>query len=68
LQGVAASSALGYVRVSVDHERKVSPEIQVEAIEKLCAAKGGELLHMEIERGRSAGTGRSGRAWITRGR
>jgi DNA invertase Pin-like site-specific DNA recombinase len=51
--------AVGYVRVSVDHERKVSPEIQAEAIEKLCAAKSGELLHMEIERGRSAGTGKT---------
>ena len=50
--------AIGYVRVSVDHERKVSPEIQAEAIEKLCAAKGWKLVHMEVERGRSAGTGK----------
>jgi site-specific DNA recombinase len=50
--------AVGYVRVSVDHERKVSPEIQAEAIEKLCAAKDWNLVHMEVERGRSAGTGK----------
>ena len=50
--------AIGYVRVSVDHERKVSPEIQAEAIEKLCAVKGWKLVHMEVERGRSAGTGK----------
>ncbi len=50
--------AVGYVRVSVDHERKVSPEIQAEAIEKLCAAKGWKLDHTEVERGRSAGTGK----------
>ena len=50
--------AVGYVRVSVDHERKVSPEIQAEAISKLCAAKGWELVHIEVERGRSAGTGK----------
>jgi len=50
--------AVGYVRVSVDHERKVSPEIQAEAIEQLCAAKGWKLAYMEVERGRSAGTGK----------
>ena len=50
--------AIGYVRVSVDNERKVSPEIQAEAITKLCAAKGWELVHTEVERGRSAGTGK----------
>src|SRR5215203_3409578 len=50
--------AIGYVRVSVDHERKVSPEIQAEAIDKLCAAKGWSLVRMEVERGRSAGTGK----------
>jgi hypothetical protein len=50
--------AVGYVRVSVDHERKVSPEIQAEAITGLCAAKGWELVHTEVERGRSAGTGK----------
>jgi len=50
--------AVGYVRVSVDHERKVSPEIQADAIEKLCAAKGWNLVHTEVERGRSAATGK----------
>jgi DNA invertase Pin-like site-specific DNA recombinase len=60
--------AIGYVRVSVDHERKVSPEIQAEAIEQLCAAKGWKLVHLELERGRSAGTGKTRRAWITYGR
>jgi DNA invertase Pin-like site-specific DNA recombinase len=50
--------AVGYVRVSVDHERKVSPEIQAEAIEKLCAAKVWNLVQIEVERGRSAGTGK----------
>jgi site-specific DNA recombinase len=50
--------AVGYVRVSVDHERKVSPEIQTEAIEKRCATKDWDLVHMEVERGRSAGTGK----------
>lgn len=50
--------AVGYVRVSVDHERKVSPEIQAEAIEQLCAVKDWKLAHMEVERGRSAGTGK----------
>ena len=50
--------AVGYARVSVDHEHKVSPEIQAEAIEQLCAAKGWNLAHMEVERGRSAGTGK----------
>ena len=49
--------AVGYVRVSVDHECKVSPEIQAEAIEKLCAGKGWNLVHLEVERCRSAGTG-----------
>ena len=33
-------------------------EIQAEAIEQLCAAKGWNLVHMEVERGRSAGTGK----------
>ena len=50
--------AVGYVRVSVDHERKVSPEIQADAIEKLCAAKGWNRVHLEVERCRSAGTGK----------
>jgi hypothetical protein len=46
----------------------VSPEIQAEAIEQLCAAKGWKLVHLEVERGRSAGTGKTRRAWITYGR
>ena len=50
--------AIGYVRVSVDHERKVSPEIQAEAIDQPCAGKGWDLVHMEVERGRSAGRGK----------
>jgi DNA invertase Pin-like site-specific DNA recombinase len=50
--------AVGYVRVSVDNERKVSPEMQADAISKLCAAKGWDLVHSEVERGRSAGTGK----------
>src|SRR5687767_11268261 len=50
--------AIGYVRVSVDHERRVSPEIQAEAIEQMCAAKAWNLVHMEVERGRSVGTGK----------
>jgi hypothetical protein len=57
--------AIGYVRVSVDHERKVSSEIQAEAIEQLCAAKGWKLVHTEVEGGRSAATGRSGQERVT---
>jgi hypothetical protein len=53
--------AIGYVRVSVDHERKVSPAIQAEAIEQLCAVRGWNLVHVEVERGRSAGTAGRGR-------
>jgi site-specific DNA recombinase len=56
--GTLQRRAVGYVRVSVDHERKVSPRIQAEAITKLCAAKGWNLVHTEVEHGRSAGTGK----------
>jgi hypothetical protein len=44
--------------VSVDNARKVSPEIQAEAITKLCAAKAWTLVHTEVEWSRSAGTGK----------
>jgi hypothetical protein len=50
--------AVAYVRVSVDHERNVSPGIQAEAIEQLRSLKGWKLAHLEVERGRSAGTGK----------
>ena len=35
---------IGYVRVSVDNDEKVSPEIQSEAIERYCESCGRRVL------------------------
>ena len=50
--------AVGYVRVSVDDDRKISPDAQRQAIEAYVAQKGWELVDVKIERGRSAGEGK----------
>jgi DNA invertase Pin-like site-specific DNA recombinase len=46
---------VGYVRMSVDNEAKLSPELQSDAIEAWCNLKDWELLDTIVERGRSAG-------------
>src|SRR4051794_8909769 len=49
---------VGYARVSVDTENKVSPEMQADAIANYCQLKGWELVDTVIERGKSAGEGK----------
>jgi DNA invertase Pin-like site-specific DNA recombinase len=51
-------SVIGYVRVSVDRDDKVSPEMQADAIRAYCAGHGLHLVEMIEERGRSAGEGK----------
>jgi site-specific DNA recombinase len=51
--------AIGYVRVSVDSDTKVSPDTQRDAITAYVERKGWDLVDIEVERGKSAGEGKS---------
>jgi site-specific DNA recombinase len=54
-----ARRAIGYVRISVERDGKLSPEIQRDAIKAYCKSKGYELIDTESDIGRSAAEGKA---------
>jgi DNA invertase Pin-like site-specific DNA recombinase len=49
---------VGLVRVSVDNDEKVSPEIQTDQITAFCERRDWDLIEIFVERGKSAGEGK----------